>query len=413
MLKLSFFLSLLFLLASCNNANNTPTEQIQEVFYKEAPVQVTHFELFVQLNDHRASVFEPSFGIFAGIYLRQDNTTSSIRSFEQSLGVQHAIYAYSITLGQAYPIMFVLEAIANNKTPLITVIPSHYNIFDISLIYDLAHEVGRFNVPIFLQFYPITNDFAVLPSEYISFFIEAVQVFRRYAPNIAIIWGFDSHNITTASHFWPGQEFVDWINLTIYADVDIYGQHNDIFAYIDLFSLNFQRQAPLMLTLGVSHHNFENNRYFVSQAAEKLYNIYTNLELYPRIMAIIYQNYSTTDHEKNSGQNYKVNTSDIIQNAYASAISNPHFITNIEKESQSHQNTFVSSAFQAIEYNGNFFIPYKALIYDLQIDDIGIFNNITTEIENTLFVSISDINRILYIDFFINRQNNMLFLFYN
>ena len=393
-------LLLIFLLSACGGRAQLLDEEAAEVYYYQpiAPAP-TSMRLMTRLNIETAPL-EPGAGMYAGIYLRQDRTVAGIDNFEEHVNVSHAIFAYSMTIGEPYPIMFVLESIARHKTPLITVRPPAYNPYNLDNIAALARDVGRFNVPIFILLYPIEGEHGLIPHEYISFFRESRAIFNHYAPNATMVWGVDRDNLFTAMHFFAGADYVDWVNFTIYNDISPSGLFRDFFAYIDFFNLSFQRYAPMMVTTGVSHHNFYTNTYFVNEAASKLLYIYNGLSLYPRISAIIYQNYDNICIEGGIGQNYTVNGSFILEEAYRAAMHGGGFLPQV-LEGRGRGSLLLHSPFRALSYGGNFFIPHRALEYSLGLDLESILHlGVIWEYE--IYYDMRHVYDILGLDFYID-----------
>ncbi|MDR2183703.1 MAG: hypothetical protein LBE55_05970, partial [Clostridiales bacterium] len=220
---------LLFPLASCGG----------EAVYAPAPLmiqseavarqdEIVPLDLQIEIENHALGMYEPAVGGFIGAYIKRDATARGIRAFEADTGVNHAIFAYTMTLGGEYPLRWVLENIAGSKMPFIIVMPPEAgDVYDMGLLAEFARETGRFDVPVFVNLFPVVEGHRFVPTEYIAFFREARGVFAEYAPNVALVWGFDAQSMVFSTQFYPGRGAADWIHLIIYNEVDTSGGFRD------------------------------------------------------------------------------------------------------------------------------------------------------------------------------------------
>ena len=408
MAKFALLGFIMFAFSSCaaSDGEDNFGYEAAEVYLEEPPQAPQSIRLALEVSVEPAPL-EPAQGVLTGIYLRQDQTVSGVSDFETQIGVEHSIFAYSIFLGEEYPLFFVLESIANRKIPMLTIHAPQE--FDVNHIYKLAEDIGRFNVPILINFLPILGESSFSPTEYIGIFRHARQTFYKHAPNATLIWGIDTDNLFTAAHFFPGEGYVDWVSLTIYDDVDEYGNFGDFFKYIDFLNVSFQRMAPLMIITAVSHHNFATNTYFAIQARDRLWYIYGGLLAYPRIKAIVYQNYAYIDRQQNIGQNYIISGSSLVEEAYRIALNRPELEVYLPREPHTRR-ILINSLFTAIEYNGRFYVPHRTLVYDMNFPNMQQFLGREVFFGDQIYYSIADVNRIAGADFFVDRENAMFVL---
>ena len=405
----------LFFAAACSE-QNVPSEPtplrrppIAEDVGLSIPDEIITLSLQIEITGHRLALHEPHVGIFTGAYIKRDTTTSGIKAFEDALGAEHAIFAYTMTLDGEYPLRWVLENISLQKTPFIMVLPPEDGfVYDTRLVAELAANVGRFDVPMFVNLFPLLAGHDFVPAEYIEFFRHARGIFAKYAPNAALVWGFDAQKTALAMEFYPGRDAADWIHLIIYNDVDANGRFQDFFAHIDLFYLVFQHEGPLVISTAVSHYSLANNTYFTREAAEKITYIYSRLPEYPRIRAIIYRNYSDL---QGSGHKYTINTAADISTAYAAALSAPHFLASVISTAHAEEATLrIHSPFRAIMRNSYFYIPARALIYDARFPYLQVLEGKGIKIGTEVFYAMADINRVSGADFFVDMERRTLVL---
>ena len=420
MSKLAFFLISLLAglsLAACGGQNvaSVPLALHNDISAAEiAPIryddEIMLFNLQFEIENHIPAMYEPPEGSFLGAYIKRDATVAGIRAFEDDVGVNHAIFAHTMALDDEYPLRWVLENIALNKAPFFVVMPPEGGPkYDTELLTDFAREVGRFNVPMFVNLYPLAGSHGFIPSEYIAFFREARGIFAEYAPNAALVWGFDAQNMMSSTRFYPGRDVVDWVHLIIYNDVGTDGQFKDFFAYVDFFYFAFQQEGPLVVSTAVSHYTLENNSYFTREAAGKIKYIYGRLQEYPRIKAIIYRNYNDL---RGSGNKYTINSAHETSAAYAQAAAMPHFldyVCNTLKEPEATTVT-IRSPFRAVMRNSYFYIPLRGLVYDARFPYLEMLEGREVEIRGEMFFAMADINRVSGADFFVDKGRGLLVL---
>ena len=403
----------LLMLASCGQgtSSHVPLVATTEIVLPGTPSQneeITHLSIEIEIENHRLALHEPAAGAFIGAYIERDSSLDGIRAFETETNVSHAIFAYTMALDDDYPILWVLKNIALMKSPFISVLPpSEGPVYNLELIKDLAVNAGRFNVPIFINLFPLEANHIFTSEEYIHFFRQSRTIFSEHAPNAALVWGFDAEEIIGAMQFYPGAFAVDWIHMTVYNDVDVYGRFNDFFAHINLFYFAFQREAPLMVSTAVSHYTLENNSYFVREAAEKIDYIYSGLQAYPRIKAVIYRSYNDTFGR---GNKYAISSMPAIIDTYAAVTASPHFLKSSDGMEEEYATKRILSPFRAVMRNSDFYIPIRALLYDAGIPYHQIDTGVQTEISGEMFMSIADVNRIFGMDFFVDMQRHLLVL---
>jgi len=422
MSKFFLFLVALFIglaLTACGERRSTAYDPVPLVVHGEVVAvdataarqdEIVMFNLQIEIENHALGRYEPAEGSFLGMYIERDAATGSIRSFEADMGVNHAIFVYTMALGDDYPIRWVLENIAGVKAPFIVLMPpDEGDVFDTDLLADFARETGRFNVPMFVHLYPVVEGHRFVPTEYIAFFREAREVFARYAPNVALVWGFDAQSMMFSTQFYPGRDAVDWVHLIIYNDVDTSGEFKDLFTYVDFFYFAFQQEAPLVVSTAVSHYALESNRYFTHEAAARIEYIYGRLQEYPRIRAILYRSYNDLPGR---GQKFAVNSARDISEAYARAVGTSHFLSRLAGNADLPETATIRihSPFRAIMRNSYFYIPVRGLMYDARFAYIEELMGREVEIGGELFFTIADVNRVSGADFFVDMQQGLLVL---
>lgn len=379
--------------------------------------EIIELNLKIEFAGQELARHEPPAGAFLGAYVARDNRAGDIRAFEAATGVNHAIFAYTMALEDEYPLRWVLENIAAGKAPFITLLPVEAEALagreTVTKLREFAANVGQFNVPAFVQLFPLIGDHGFNFAEYTAFFRAAHSVFAHYAPNVALVWGFDTQNLADSVRFYPGRDAVDWIHLINPSPISPSGEFGDFFSYLNFFYFAYQHERPLMVSVAVSHYSAESNAYFTHEAAAKIQNIFGRLEEYPRIKAVIYRSYNDLAA---SGNKFGLTGVPIISQAYAEVSSSPHFLSFVENTNFPRVATqIIRSPFRAIMWNYYFYIPMRALAYDARLlwEQLESLKNLAREINGEFFVCMADVHEITGADFFVDFQRRLLVLRYS
>jgi len=321
--------------------------------------EVVYLDFIIEMLNQPLARHESTEGVFLGAYIARDAVSGGdIASFQEYMQVQHAIFVYSMHLGDPFPLRWVLDNIANHTTPLITLHPVREgDPFDFETFENFAIYAGMFNMPAFVELFPIHASHNFSPMEYVDFFRHARAILIQHAPNVALVWGICPDNLPLAKHFYPGEEALDWIKLTAYNHVDTDGTFEEFGKALSEFYSMFHRSAPLMLSTAVSHHSPANNSLFPAQAAQKLSEIYDILEYHHRIRAVIYRSYSD---RAVSGHIYSLNTSPILRDAYRTATANPRFLSLVSRTPHPRRgNITLHHPQPALSHGGSFYVPFE------------------------------------------------------
>ncbi|MCL2349896.1 MAG: hypothetical protein FWC67_00300 [Defluviitaleaceae bacterium] len=388
-MKLLFF-TLIFLLSlfltGCSHSEVYAPVLPPVIITEAESSEIIYLDVKIELQDSPLSKHEPPAGVFLGACITRAPALNNISNFQSYIGVNHAIFAHTMHLGDAFPLLWVTNNIANSSAPLITLIPPDGgNPYDLNLIKDFAAQASLLNTATFVLLYPILQTSNHTPGEYKAFFREAHAIFAEAAPNVALVWGIDAHNLHIANHFFPGNNYVDWIHLTMHKEISEDGTFSDFFATFDIFNDMFQEAAPLMLSLAVSHYSIQNNRHFPAQAAEKITKIYESFDRYPRLKSIIYKNYNNI---AGTGGIYDITTSAALREAYRGATSAPRFLNSIQS------NPYLQTGKITLR------TPHKAFIQDFDI----------FVIKEGIPRPIAEIAMEMNADFYVNLQEQILVL---
>jgi len=218
-------------------------------------------------------------------------------------------------LGDPFPLLWILECIAEQKMPITVILPPEEGApFGSHLTEELIETAiffGAFNLPMFIVFYPVEDNSRWNPTDYIAFFRQARAIFATHAPKAAFVWSVDVH-LDNFSAFYPGELAVDWVGLSLFC------QQPDTLEQAVAFYHKFQNVAPIMLNIGVAHFTIEGHRYHINEAAIALNQIYsTILNEFPRVRMVNYMNLSRVSE---TGQDYSISGDAALREAYRKSV---------------------------------------------------------------------------------------------
>ena len=346
----------------------------------EVEIEVKSHIVFIRYDEYILSMYEPPHGSYLGAFIEEDRLLAGdIGMFERMSGVNHAIYSYKYTLGNSFPVRFILQSLARSKTPLVEIrlpVPEdmyyqtngeHYNFYELyELIKDLAKAFGEFNVPMFISFNASESGFDRDMNK--EFYIMLRKAFTEHAPKCAFVWGINMESVGYMFDYYPGDEWVDWVGINAFSNITPEGGHSDIFEKLDIFYFAFQKRKPIMITgLGVSNFSTIDHSYRVAEASLVMNDIYERISIrYPRIKAVIY-----SGHTRNFGrilQSYQLTDSERMLAAYRDSTQSEWFISDIDTKSNGENiSQWILSRHIAKVVDGNIFILNKSFE-----DDFGI-----------------------------------------
>lgn len=205
-----------------------------------------------------------------------------------------------------------------------------------------ARKLNEFDAPVFLRFANEMNDTGNAwhlegPEKYKEKFKIVANVIHEEAPKVAMVWAPNNFPFTKIDMYYPGDEYVDWVGLSIYAvnqpEVDPMDQGIDRRNYSSEFEhvyKTYSDRKPIMLSEGAaSYIDVRDNRDITNEAMIKLREFYTTIpRKYPRVKALFYwskidTNLGYFDLTKNQG----------ILNVYKDVIQDPYYISHMSETS--------------------------------------------------------------------------------
>jgi len=273
-------------------------------------------------------MYEPATGTYLGAWLWHG---ISKPEFETTVDKKHAVFAMEMTLGNDFPTTWILQSIAAQAAPLIILQLPDTAAEDFPLVEltMFAHELGRFNLPVFIVFNPLPPGSNIQPEDYVLLFRYTRIIFRTYAPMAAFVWHSSDTSATPQCPMYPGHDMVDWVSISLTAPQGPEGFIYDITALLAPFYVSFQQYKPIMiLPIGISHFSRRDYVYRVPQAAAEIMRVYETIkDSFPRVRLLVYANNGLTTPQ---GDDFSITREEVTIEAYRSAIADNHFISRLE-----------------------------------------------------------------------------------
>jgi len=369
MKKLAFTILTLLFLAGCTPSGTspitgTPRSRTMDVptivgvptggIDDNTPIRVPTLHT---VASNTRGVFEPKQGIYLAAWL---TSCTNKRDFEQLTNRGHAAFVYEMHVDDDIPITWLLQCIAMLSTPIFIVNPPQDEDPDMTLweqITCLAQRIGAFNLPMFVAFYPPGH--GIIPAEYSIIFRYARAMFLHYAPQVAFVWVAPGLDSTHRNPFFPGHDAVDWVGVPLFAQRDRDGFTIDIMERFAPFYHTFQAFHPIMvLPLGVSNFTREGHSHHIDEAAEEIARIYNALASFPRVGLVAYGDAFGLIPTRRD--DFSITIEPALIAAYKQAITNQHFVSTLERDSQ--QSTrFARSRFDALLWDGSIYVDTATL----------------------------------------------------
>ena len=368
MKKLKFMgilLTGLFLLSACEDGGHFLFNDSHEYEYNET--QTVDHPVFFNSAPMQLAMYEPAHGSFIGLYtdFLPGSDGRVIASVETIIGVRHAAFMEVMRLGDELPTLWLLECIAEQKLPVIVILPpedgdpfgGHWE----DILISAAEAFSEFPVPMLAVFYPLPlngGNQPVSADTYIAFFRYARALFAIHAPHVAFVWMVEGSQENFIDYF-PGNQAVDWVGLSLFYDRDV-----DFLPKLTEFYLTFQREKPIMLNLGLSHFSITDHRYRITETAAALEFVYqTILTDFPRVKMVNYMDISRKDY---NGHDYRISIDPALSAAYRLNVSD--FISALPRD---YYDGFIvqpiRSAYTALVEEGRIYLDMRFLRNELGI----------------------------------------------
>ncbi|MCC7492738.1 MAG: hypothetical protein IT204_10340 [Fimbriimonadaceae bacterium] len=274
--------------------------------------------------------YEPPVGCYVGAFVENDPVCrGDLALFERLTGKKHACFMTYSGYGMPFPEAWISRVKRQDAAAHIGFEPNAGlgAVRDNAYLRDWARAARAAGVPIFLRFASEMNGdweaYGGNPIPYVDKWRILARVIREEAPNVALVWCVAAGSPESYLPYYPGDEWVDWVGVTLYSVV----YHNEDRAQpaalrdprdvLRTFYQVFAERKPVMVCeyAATSFCNVVGGP-TPSFAVEKMSALYQSLPAqFPRVKGI---NWFSLDgaREKINGNNYALTNEPLVLEAY-------------------------------------------------------------------------------------------------
>lgn len=317
----------------------------------------TEIELFiedqvpVQQSTSGLGKFEPLNGMYVGAFVEKDSGVESKKgekfaAFNELSGKQHAVYFNYHRYGAGFPNVWASQVKAAGGAIHLAVQPEGglSEVKDDATLRKFARDAQAAGVPIFLRFASEMNGSWVKwhgdPKLYIEKFRLVAKVMKEEAPNVAMVWSPAANPKRNINDYYPGDDYVDWVGLSIYSvkffngDVKSPADQVNPLDSLDYVYKEYADRKPIMVSeYGATHFSKAGNTSTVNFAITKMNMMYHGAKLkYPRLKGINWFSLNTlTDSHSadRSLNNFSLTENSSVLSAYKSMIKDSYYLSSV------------------------------------------------------------------------------------
>lgn len=313
--------------------------------------------------------FEPPSGMYIGAYIDKDSSMVKLgdgkfKAFNKLAGKQHAIYFTYHRYGSPFPYHWAEQVKQAGGAVQLAFQPDNGldEVKDEDYLRQFARDAKAAGVPIFLRFASEMNGSWVKwngnPQQYIEKFRLVAKVMREEADNVAMVWSPAANPKSYIQAYYPGDEWVDWVGLSLYSVKYFNGNINspaDQVNPLDSLDYIYQMYAarkPIMASeYAATHYSRAGETSSIYFAQTKMNMLYHGAKLkYPRLKAISWFSLNTlTDSHsaERSLNNFSLTENDKVLAAYSKLIADPYYLSSVLAASSASQSVGTASAASA------------------------------------------------------------------
>ena len=173
-----------------------------------------------------AAYLVPEGQAYLGAYIQLDPVVKGdIPAFEKLVGRKHASYLRYVGYGEPFPHKWAAEVVAAGAMPQIAWEPNNglTEVQDDTYLRGWAQAARHLEAPILLRYASEMNGawmpYSGNPDEYIRKWRLVYRIMHETAPNVVMIWCPFGVPRSTIPLYYPGDAYVDWVGVNIYAVV--------------------------------------------------------------------------------------------------------------------------------------------------------------------------------------------------
>ena len=336
----------------------------------------TEIEIYIQDNvptqsSTKLAKFEPENGMYIGAFIEKDSGVEDKKglkyeAFNEMSGKQHAVYFNYHRYGADFPHIWASQVKEAGGAIHLAVQPESglANVKDDASLRKFARAVQAAGVPVFLRFASEMNGSWVTwsgnPKLYIEKFRLVSQVMKEEAPNVAMVWSPAANPKRNINDYYPGDEYVDWIGLSIYSvkyfngNVSTPADQVNPLDSLDYVYQEYSDRKPIMISeYGATHFSKAGNTTTTNFAITKMNMLYHGAKLkYPRLKGINWFSLNTlTDSHSadRSLNNFSLTENSSVLSAYKQMIRDPYYLSSVVGLDNTATTTSLKQSVTAIE----------------------------------------------------------------
>jgi hypothetical protein len=284
----------------------------------------------------------PTQGAYLGAYIQLDPVVKGdLSAFEKLVGKHHAVYLGYLGYGEPFPYRWVQDVVAHGAIPQIAWEPNNglSEVQDDAYLRGWAEAAGHCGTPVLLRYasemngnwmpYGGNNNY----DEYIRKWRLVYKIMHEAAPNVVMIWCPFGVPRSTIPLYYPGDDFVDWVGINIYAVVynngDLHQPARD--TQMDqlkfIYNLYADRKPIAICEYAATHYCQAQNQACRDFAVKSMQEMYQALpQQFPRVVLISWFSVdAASDHLAHN--EYSVTTDPLVLSTYQQLIASPYFLS--------------------------------------------------------------------------------------
>ena len=142
-----------------------------------------------------------------------------------------------------------------------------------------------------------------------------------------MVWSVDLDFCYDAQSLYPGDNYVDWVGLNVYENIDENKKLNLMFKQFDFLYKNYAYKKPMFINLAISHFGSPSYEYNINDKINELDRFFNKMpNKYKRLKMINYINYDTFKANTKNKQNYLVTDNKKILESYTKLLNSDMFL---------------------------------------------------------------------------------------
>ncbi len=279
---------------------------------------------------------------YIGAYIEQDPVVAGdIALFERLVGKEHSSYMRYLGYGESFPTDWVAKVHSHGALPQIAWEPNNGldEVQDDVYLHRWAQAAAEAQKPILLRFASEMNGtwmpYSGDPDEYVRKWRLVYHIIKSQAPNVIMVWCPFATPRRTIPLYYPGDEYVDWVGINIYAvlyhdgDISQPSPRDPIDDLRYIYNMYGARKPIAICEYGATHFCTASRQLSSSFAADSIKRMYQAIpKQFPNVVFI---NWFSVDAASDglAYNDYAVTTDEVVLDSYRQAIDAQYFLTQL------------------------------------------------------------------------------------